>query len=171
MFFTACEKSSPQQIDPSEEFGGIMFGMTQDEIISLVGKEPDIISSTDDNDLDDYTIWYMHEEYLEECFNISDVHVVYWLKKDDNKLCCVDYSFYYNGQKQFKDAYETVKAEILRRYPGDIQIDSRYNNYVTIKINTENRHVVFYANEDLYMNIQINEYRPGIDPPRDIDEE
>ncbi|MCH5192987.1 MAG: hypothetical protein J1F11_03430 [Oscillospiraceae bacterium] len=172
MLFSACNSKSVQtQIDPAEEFDGITFGMTKDEIINFLGKEPDIIFETDDDDRDYNDIWYMHEEH----FNISDVDVIYSLKRDANVLCRVDYSFPNDEYtpNQFMNDYNAVKEEILRRYPGEVQIDSQYSDRTILNISTENRRVVFSANDNLYMHISIEEYRPGSDSTRsdsDIEE-
>ena len=75
MLFTACEKSLPQQIDPSEEFGGIMFGMTQEEVRNALSKEPDA-----DYDETESMIIGFDKTF----FNVSNASIAYFLTTTAN---------------------------------------------------------------------------------------
>lgn len=178
MLFSSCEKQTENitdttaeitmdtpktQIDPAEEFGGITFGMTQDEVISIIGKKPDYIVKNDDG----YswtlnTVTYFNGEH----FNVSTTKATYCFEKDNDMLCKIVYDYYYNEseQEQFLNDYDVIKEEILRHYPEEIWIDSR--NYEdddssSLTIYTENREVFFSADRDISnIGVMIEECRP-----------
>ena len=148
------ETSAPKtQIDPAEEFGGIAFGMTKDNVLSIVGKKPDYILET--------YFGYWNEEH----FNVNSDSVEYRFK-ENNMLHNIAYDYYYNEseQEQFLNDYNAIKEEILRRYPEEIWIDSRnYENddHSSLTIYTENRKVFLFAYTDILMiGVMIEEYKP-----------
>ena len=158
------ETSAPKtQIDPAEEFGGITFGMTQDEVISIVGKKPDGIPKPVDGPLFPY---YHIEYWKEEHFNVSNADVAYFFEKDTDALRRIDYDYYYDEseQEQFLKDYDVIKEEILRRYPEEIWTYS-YNDESdedpSLTIYTENRKVCLCAFTDILdMGVMIEEYEP-----------
>ena len=105
MLFTACEKqtenitdtsietSAPTQIDPSEEFDGVLFGMSNYEIISVLGKKPDFIRKRNDEQSSGF-IEYWDEEH----FNVSNADVTYYYEYD--QIIQFDYSYHYDESEQ-----------------------------------------------------------------------
>ena len=181
MLFTACEKQTENitdttakisaytpktQIDPADEFDGITFGMTKDEIISFLKKEPKFTVEDDSK----YTI--NHIEYWdEEHFNVSNA-VVEYRYKNDQALLYISYNYYYNDseQEQFMNDYEIIKEEILRRYPEQIWVDydiKEDNDKIAMTIYTENRIIDFDVYTDiLWIKVIISEYEPTEDTPQ-----
>ena len=162
ILFSACEKqtkyvpdsaakitvnTSKTQIDPAEEFGGITFGMTKDEVISFLDKDTYYVFESNDGFFVNYIeCWY------EEQFNISDA-VVEYRYKDDGVIYCIAYNYVYYEpeQEQFMNDYAIIMEEILRRYPEEIWISSKYNktdDVITLEINTENRSIILYVHTD-----------------------
>lgn len=176
MLFTACgnqtdnsiEESVQTQIDPAEEFGGITFGMTQEEVIEFLERKPDVIYESDDEDVESKYIEYWYEEH----FNVSNAFVSYSFKKDNDILYFVDYVYNYDEseQEQFMNDYGIIKKEILRRYPKEIWIDN-YNDendiYSTMDIYTENRSISLGIYPKLLIIlVTIEEYNPIEDDPQ-----
>ncbi|MCH5192920.1 MAG: hypothetical protein J1F11_03090, partial [Oscillospiraceae bacterium] len=177
MLFSSCEKQTENitdttakisaytpktQIDPDEEFDGITFGMTDYDIIAFLGKKPDFIHKTDD-ELSIENIDYLHEEH----FNISNAYVEYHFN-DDHVLNEIKYFYTYDEseQEQLMNDYEVIKEEILRRYPEEISTFF-FEDETFLMIYTENRNILFSVSTDYYfINLSIEEYRAGIDPPR-----
>lgn len=159
MLFTACEKSSPQQIDPSEEFGGITFGMTQDEIISFLGIESNIISETDYNDFDYSTaittnsIWRMNAEF----YNVSDAFITYNFD-DYGKFYKITVD-YFDSKQVFSD-YAIIKETVLKNYPPKTY-NPRIYDYGEddlLDYNTENRSIFLrLLDGDISLYIKVNE--------------
>ena len=162
--FSSCSKSAPIQIDPSEEFNGITFGMAPEELISFLEKEPDIISKTDDGLFIDYI-----EFWNEEHFNVSNAEVMYCFTIDTDILDCIVYFYCYDEseQEQVLNDYKIIKEEILRRYPEEIWTYS-YNNendeIPTLIIHTENREILLCTFPDmLKIGVMIEEHHPEND--------
>ena len=152
------ETSAPKtQIDPAEEFGGITFGMTQDEVLSIVGKKPD------------YTLETYFGYWNEEHFNVSNAIVWYSFKKDNDKLCFIgyDYSYDESEQEQLMNDYAIIKDEILRRYPEEIWIDNYTDEndlYSITYIYTENRCISLGLFPKLLnIDVSIEEYNSDTD--------
>ena len=176
MLFAACENrtenapdstaeisvnTATTQIDPAEEFGGITFGMTQEEVISFHEKEPDFIYEPDSNSFDYNYISYDAEEY----FNVIADAVTYCFKREDGALrrMVIDYS--YN-----ESDYKVIKEELIRRYPEEI-CTYFSNDETDLTIYTENRSIFFHASNS-HISIFVDEYIPGIyDTRSDAEEE
>ena len=146
MLFTACEKSSPQQLDPAEEFDGITFGMTKDEIISSLGKEPDSISEAG-------TIWYMGEEF----YNVSNASIDYFFD-DYGKFYYI--VVYYFDSKQVWNDYDVIKETVLKNYPPKTY-NPRIYDYGeddVLDYNTENRSIFLsLLDGDISLRISVAE--------------
>ncbi|MCH5348402.1 MAG: hypothetical protein J1E40_03700 [Oscillospiraceae bacterium] len=159
MLFSACdnqtdnsvEESIQTQIDPTEEFGGITFGMTQDEVINLIGEKPYSTYGSDDIDSDYNYIVYHDKEH----FTAVASSVTYCFKRDDGALRRMVYDYSYN-----ESDYESIKEEIIRRYPEEI-CTYFFNDETDLTIYTENRSIFFHAS-NLHISIFIDEYRPGV---------
>ena len=168
MLFSACgnqtdnsvEESIQTQIVPSEEFGGITFGMTDYEVVSILGKNPDFALET--------YFGYWNEEH----FNLSNANVTYYFEENSNMLWRVHYDYYYDEseQERFMNDYEVIKEEILRRYPEEIwTYSNNYENaeHSSLTIYTENRSIFLHASTDyLHISMLIEVFRPGIDNTR-----
>lgn len=157
MLFTACEKSSPQQIDPAEEFGGITFGMTKDEIIDFLGKEPFSISETDNNALDYNNIWYLYEEF----YNVSSSLITYYFD-DYGKFYKITVD-YFDSKQVFSD-YAVIKETVLKNYPPKTY-NPRIYDYGeddVLDYNTENRSIFLrLLDGDISLYIEVTEQTPS----------
>lgn len=185
MLFSACrnstestvdssvENSAPTQIDPSEEFDGVLFGMSYYEIISVLGKKPDFIRKRNDEQSSGF-IEYWDEEH----FNVGNADVTYYYEYD--QIIRFDYSYHYDEseQEQFMNDFAAIKDEILRRYPEEIQTYYNYENEddgdSSIHIKTENRAIILDAHPNiLWINVWIRERDPNedaqIDPDKELD--
>ena len=107
MLFTACKEPSIEQNVYEENFNGITFGMTKDEIITVLGREPDSV----------------HESKIESknqmFFDVTADHVDY--KFDENGNLYLIWSFYthYNEseKEQMSIDLEHVKEVLSKYYP------------------------------------------------------
>ncbi|MCH5192971.1 MAG: hypothetical protein J1F11_03350 [Oscillospiraceae bacterium] len=140
------ETSAPTQINPAEEFNGITLGMTKDEIINTLGKQPDRVTNSN--------IKYNNESY----FNIENAEVSYFIN-DVYGLIFVSATYHYpTGSEQKMIDYTSIKEELFKRYPQETftEFSEEDNN---LKFNTENRYVsLSAADEDsLYVIIGIDD--------------
>ena len=160
MIFTACKNSSDNisnipvqtQIDPTEEFGGITFGMTKEEVIDIHGREPD-------ETFEHGTIIYKNETF----FNIGNAQANYAFD-DNGKLYTIfiSYTYYKDSEdNSFKDDYDSIKEEFSIRYP-DLKKDLTYPeepiNYEEDELwaHTDNRSVILLIyNSDIADTISI----------------
>ena len=146
ILFSSCSKSAPTQIDPSEEFDGITFGMTKDEIISFLGKEPDTISEAG-------TIWYMDENF----FNVNNASI-YYLFDDHGKFYKITVD-YFDSKQVFSD-YAVIKETVLKNYPPKTY-NPRIYDYGEddlLDYNTENRSIYLrLLNGVISLDIKVNE--------------
>ena len=185
MLFSSCEKQTENitdttaeisvdapktQIDPAEEFGGITFGMTKDEVVNFLGKKPDFTYESND----EYTAYNYMEYWNEEQLNISNADVQYRYDKD-YALHCVKFFYNYDesAQEQFMNDYEVIKEEILKRYPEETWIYS-YNYKTVLTIYTENRRIFLNDSIDVSrISVMIEEYEDveydQIDPIEEFD--
>ncbi|MCH5348401.1 MAG: hypothetical protein J1E40_03695 [Oscillospiraceae bacterium] len=166
VLFTACgkqtdnsvEESIQTQIDPAEEFDGITLGMTKEEIISILGKKPDLIHERT------YEYSSGHMEYWgEDHFNVSNADVKYYYENDI--LNYIEYNYNYDDpeQEQFLNDLAIIKEEILRRYPEEIR---KYfsEDETILTILTENRSIFLYTfTNTLSIDVRISEYDPTED--------
>lgn len=116
VLFTACgnqtdnsdEESFKKQIDLAENFDGITFGMTKEEIIELYGRQPDQISEISG------IIQYSIVPY----FTIRNAYVMYGFD-DNGKLNYIDIWYFYIEDTEdnlIQAAYDSIKEKLLRRY-------------------------------------------------------
>lgn len=170
MLFTACEKqtenitdtsieaSAPTQIDPSEEFDGVLFGMTKDEVIGFLGKDPDFIFEPDDNSYDYNYIAYHDEEH----FNVSAAAITYCFTRYDGALRRMIYEFSRDESEheQLISDCEVIKEEIINRYPEEI-CTFFSDDETDLTIYTENRSIFLHVGNTL-IRVFVDEYLPGI---------
>ena len=111
MLFTACDKSSPKPIDPAEEFNGVLFGMTKEEVINVLGRQPDDAS----NKYND-SITYKNEIY----FGINNTDISYFFA-DDGGLKGIIFHFYLSESTQDGNPIDLdlIKKELLKLYPEE----------------------------------------------------
>ena len=129
IFFTACsnnqnnslESSSETtvltQIAPEEEFDGVLFGMTMEDVISTIGREPDA------NSPETGTLIYNNLVF----FNIKTDYIAY--NFEDNRLTRISAWYEYQDHgisviEQLWNDYTTIKEELLKRYPKDSVFES-----------------------------------------------
>ena len=142
--------AAPAQIAADKEFGGVEFGMTKEEVIDNVGRQPD-------NEVDE-AIWYYEDVYFHERYG-SKPKTAYSF--DDNDILC-SITCYYNyaldgsEQEQIKADYAAIKKELFERYPIEICTDFHENEEdAKMTLDTKNRHVlVFYS--DFYIIVSID---------------
>lgn len=183
MLFTACGNQTdnsvkestptpaPAQIDPAEEFDGILFGMTKYDVVSLLGKKPDRICERYNERSDSYM-----ECQDEEHFNVGNADVTYYYEY--GQLIEIDYKYNYDDseQEQYMNALAIIKEEILRRYPEEIHTDDHSDETddgsITYIFYTENRCIYLhtYANL-LIIDLSISEYDPAEDKWAEPEEE
>lgn len=165
------ETSAPTQIDPTEEFGGILFGMNNYEIISILGKKPDFIRKRND----EYSPGYI-EYWDEEHFNVGNAKVTYCCEYDQ-VLHNVDYHYHYDDseQEQYMNDFAAIKEEILRRYPEEVRTynyNSETDSSITYIIHTENRSIYLNTFTNIFtIDVSIKEYDPTEDDQTDPVEE
>ena len=121
MLFSACgnqtdnlvEESVQTQIATAEEFDGITFGMTKDEVITIIGREPD--DSYENIDKDGYNIRYDSQIFL----NITTYHVDYTFDENDNlDSIWAIYDYFDESEKeQMPIDLDHVKEELSKYYP------------------------------------------------------
>ena len=135
MLFTACEKSSPTQIDPLEEFGDVMFGMSKEEVINTLGTNPD-----DENEL---YITYNDKTF----FKVNNAEIDY-VFDDYSNLYMISVYYFYSidvEQEQILNDYASIKETLLENYPfkkhGYYEDEDDRTIY-----STENRSIDLYHN-------------------------
>lgn len=151
MLFTACknkannvsesttEHISHTQISPKEEFGGIMFGISDKDFLAAIDRKPD------------YTHKYssLAYEYTDEtCFNVSNADVTYNFD-DNNKLEKIEFIYYYldeADQEKVPIDCAIIKKELLERYPEEVHTYF-YDDETFLIIQTESREIDLYCGE------------------------
>ena len=156
MLFSSCvnktdnsaEESVQTQIDPSEEFGGIMFGMTQEEVINAIDEDADYVDSENEG-----FIVYLHQTF----FDISDASIMYQF---DNygKFCSISVD-YFDSKQVFSD-YAVIKETVLKNYPPKTY-NPRIYDYGEddlLDYNTENRSIFLrLIDGDISLEISVAE--------------
>lgn len=187
MLFSSCEKqtenipdttaeisvdASKTQIDPIEEFDGVLFGMSSYEIISVLGKKPDLIQKRNY----EHSPSYM-EYWDEDHFNVSNAKVTYYCEYDHVMKIYYDFNYDDSEQEQYLNDFAIIKEEILRRYPEEIRTydyNDEDDDSITYIIHTENRSIYLNTFTDIFtIDVSITEYDPAeddqIDPVEELD--
>ena len=139
MLFSACEKQTDNsveesiqtQIDPSEEFDGVIFGMTRDEIVDMLGTEPLLDGS---NYLSYYDVVFL---------GVDNASVEYYFT-DEGKLnrIFITYNCLLDPEKDTSADYAAIKEELLKYYPESTRLYVTEHDYVEhIEFATSNRKV------------------------------
>lgn len=139
MLFTACKESSAEQNTYEENFDGVTFGMTQDEVIMVIGREPNYIYTSELRSKDKYGIWYYSHVFFDV---ISDE--THYFFDDNGNLDSIEvfyrYFDYFDESKieQMPIDLEHIKEEISKYYPENTLIHiEEINNQLFLF--TENR--------------------------------
>ena len=140
---SCIETSAPKtQIDPAEEFGGVLFGMTKDEVIAALGREPDYTYSSGNS------ISYKRQVF----FNVAVDGVDYDFDENGN----LDYIFitcsYRSAKEQMPIDIERIKEELSKRYPEYPEKTKTYiyENSEDLSLFTENRLISLNIYDDLF---------------------
>ena len=156
MFFAACgnqtdnsvEESVQTQIDPSEEFGDIMFGMTQEEVINAIDEDADYV----DNGNEGFIV-YLHQTF----FDVSDASIMYQFDSN-GKFYSISVDYF--DSKQVFDDYAVVKETVLKNYPPKTY-NPRIYDYGEddlLNYNTENRSIFLrLLDGNISLDIEVNE--------------
>ena len=146
MLFAACENrtenapdssaetsvnTAPTQIDPAEEFDGVLFGMTKDEIINALGTKPLFDGS-------DYLSYY------DVVFLGVDNASVEYDFTDEGKLnrIFITYNCLHDSEKDTSADYAAIKEELLKYYPENTRLYvTEYDYGEHIEFATSNRKV------------------------------
>ena len=107
MLFTACKETSTEPNAYEENFNGITFGMTKEEVIAIIGRAPDY----------DYdpNIKYKNQIF----FDVTTSYVSYHFD-ENSKLYCIFavYKSYDESEKeQMSIDLAHVKDELSEYYP------------------------------------------------------
>ena len=133
MIFTACKESSPEQIDNEENFNGITFGMTKEEIITILSKNSDYE--------DEYGIEFKNQIFL----NVTTDSVFYYF--DENGTMDSIFAFYMyldeSAKEQMPIDLDHIKEELSKYYPEypEKTRTYTYENGEALSLHTENRHI------------------------------
>ena len=133
------------QVGPAEEFDGITFDMTKNEIIELLGQPDNIVKRNTGTVLAVNCIEYFDKIY----FNVSNDLIRYVFDEND-VLSRVDYLSFYDesNREQLMKDYESIKEELLKRYPEEIC--TYFSNEETdLMLDTPNRSVSLSADTEL----------------------
>ena len=147
MLFTACkEPSIEQNVNVYEEgFNGITFGMTQNEVITVLDRKPD--RSYEFEDKDGYGIRY----YSQKFFDVTTYYVAYHFD-ENGKLYCIltSYNYFDESEKeQMPIDLEHIKEEISKYYPENTltRIDEMDNELFLF---TESRMICLKTYDDAF---------------------
>ena len=146
MIFTACDKSSTKTIDPAEEFNGVMFGMTKEEVINVIGKQPDNVS-------DSYGDFLTYEN--EVYFNITNAQIDYSFDNNGElDGIIIDFSLSESMQDEKPIDFDSIKKELLKRYPEEtftyVKDEDNSFNFVT------DTRVVGLYNDDYFNKVSVS---------------
>ena len=153
MLFSACGnqtnnsvvESTQTQIDPAEEFGGVIFGMTLEEVSNAIDEDADYI--------DDDFIVYLHKTF----FNVSNASIDYRFD-DYGKFYSI--SVDYLDSKQVWNDYDVIKETVLKNYPPKTY-NPRIYDYGeddVLDYNTENRSIFLcLLDGDISLRISVAE--------------
>ena len=149
MFFTACgnqtdnsiEESIPTQIDPAEEFGGVTFGMTKEEVIAVLGREPDYTS-------EDGRIYYDRQVF----FNVAIDSIDYYFDENGNLYSIFIFCFYESAKEQMLIDLDHIKEELSKNYPEYPDKTRTYihENNEELSLYTENRSISLSIYDDAF---------------------
>ena len=150
MLFSACEKQTDNsaeesiqtQIDPAEEFGGVLFGMTKEEVISVIDREPDYTYA------DGNSIRYKRQVF----FNVAIDHIDYDFDENGNLDYIYIMCLYKSAKEQMPIDLDRIKEELSKRYPEYPESISTYiheNNEEQI-LRTPNRYISLRIYDDAF---------------------
>ena len=143
MLFAACKEPSTEPNVYEENFNSITFGMTKEEVITILGKEPD----DEFEHKDGYSIWY----YGQIFFDVTARHVYYSFDDNGNlDFILAFYNYYDESEKeQMPIDLEHVKEELIKYYPDSklTYISEQKDNMI---FHTENRIIALRTYDDAF---------------------
>ena len=139
MLFTVCKDPSTEQNVYEENFDGITFGMTKEEVISVLGRDPD--SEHDSENKDGYSMFYDRQIF----FDIT-AHYVYYSFDGNGHLDFITahYTYYDESEKeQMPIDLDHIKEELSKYYPEYPEKTRTYTheNEEELSLHTENRRI------------------------------
>ncbi|MCH5348400.1 MAG: hypothetical protein J1E40_03690, partial [Oscillospiraceae bacterium] len=127
---------------PAEEFGGVTFGMTKEEVISVIGREPDYTYA------DGNGISYERQVF----FNVAVDSIDYDFDENGNLDFMYIICSYKSAKEQMSIDLDRIKEELSKRYPEYPEKTKTYihENNDELSLFAESRLITLKIYDDLF---------------------